>query len=97
MTTPLYLLAYALSRRYYSGEILFILGRVAPYKDPRVASGYKKEFGRLFSIREVTSNVRKEFANFVSGTNVDLDTINDQSRIDAIRWWYLHGQGYMYS
>ena len=96
MTTPLHLLAYALSPWYYSSEILSIPGRVAPYRDPEVATGYKKAFSRLFSDPEVASNVRREFASFVSGKNADLDAINDQSRMDAIGWWYLHGQGYMY-
>lgn len=55
MTTPLHLLSYALSPRYYSGDILSILGRVAPYRDLEVAIGYKKAFGRLFSDLEVAS------------------------------------------
>ena len=53
MTTPLHLLAYVVSPRYYSAEILAILGSMSLYKDHEVASGYKKAFGRLFSDLEV--------------------------------------------
>ena len=83
MTTPLHLLAFALSPRYYSGEILYIPSRVAPYKDPELATGYKKAFSRLFSDPEVALNVRRVFAEFVLGKNADPDAINDQSRMDG--------------
>ena len=96
MTTPLHLLAYALSPRYYSSEMISIPVRVAPYRDPEVSTGYKRAFSRLFSDPNVASNVRREFVDFVSSKNVDIDAINDQSRMDAIGWWYLHGQSYMY-
>lgn len=96
MTTPLHLLAYALSPRYYSSEILDIPGRVPPYRDPEVAVGYKRALNRLFSDPDVASNVRREFVDFVSGKFAEPDAINDQSRLDAIGWWYLHGERYMY-
>lgn len=63
MTTPLHLLAYALSPRYYSSEILAIPGRVAPYRDPEVVVGYKRALNRLFSDPDVASNVRREFVD----------------------------------
>lgn len=96
MTIPLHLLAYALSPRYYSGEILAIPGRVAPYRDPEVVVGYKRALNRLFSDPEVASNVRRESIDFVSSKNAKPDAINDQSRLDAIGWWYLHGERFMY-
>ena len=96
MTTPLHLLAYALSPRYYSGEILSIPGRVALYRDPEASTRYKRAFSRFFSDPDVASNVRREFVAFVSGKFAEPDAINDQSRLDAIGWWYLHGERYMY-
>ncbi|KAH9291990.1 hypothetical protein KI387_042820, partial [Taxus chinensis] len=48
MTTPLHLLAFALTPRFYYTEILSLPGRVAPYRDVEVSEGYMAALARLF-------------------------------------------------
>lgn len=96
MTTPLHLLAHALSPIYYSNEVLSLLGRTKLYRDPEVVVGYKRAFARLYSDLEVVDNVRKEFGLFISGRSHSPCAINDQSKMDGVTWWYLHGQYFMF-
>ncbi|XP_057820098.2 uncharacterized protein LOC131033010 [Cryptomeria japonica] len=96
MTTPLHLLAHALNPMYYSSEVLSLPGRTKPYRDPEVAAGYKRSFARLYSDPEVVDGVRKEFGLFISGRSHSPCAINDQSKIDGVTWWYLHGQDFMF-
>ena len=98
MTTPLHLLAYALSPRYYTTEVLSIPGRIPPYRDAEVANGYKTAFSRMFSDPEVHASVMREFGMFVTGKskNHTASVARDQYKMDALTWWYLHGQDYMY-
>ena len=96
MTTPLHLLAYALSPRYYSASLLAIPRRVAPYRDAEVASGYKKALARIYEDPDVQEEVRGEFGEFVSARSFSNWAIRDQTKRDAITWWYLHGQDYKY-
>ena len=48
MTTLFYLLAHALSPRYYSKKVISIPGRLPPYRDVDVANGYKRALTRPF-------------------------------------------------
>ena len=49
MTTPLHLLAFALTPRFYSQDVLKGNStRVAPYRDPKVSEGYKAAFEDSF-------------------------------------------------
>ena len=48
MTTPLHLLAYTLSPRYYSKTMLSMPDRIAPYAEEEVANGCSKAFARMF-------------------------------------------------
>jgi hypothetical protein len=92
MTTPLHLLAYALSPRYYSQEILAMPDRVAPYADEEVATGCYTAFARLFPDDEMHKKVRLEFGLFASGSKLTPYAIKDQNDMGAITWWYMYGQ-----
>lgn len=96
MTTSLHLLAYALSPRYYSSEVLSIPGRVAPFRDVEVSNGCKKALAKMFRDPELGAHVRSEFGSFVSGQELDDIAEEDRGRINAIKWWYLHGQEFKY-
>ena len=82
--------------RYYSAEVLDLPGRVPPFRDAEVADGYKKALAKIFQDPEIGAIVRSEFAAFNSGEDFLPIAIADQSRMSAIKWWYLHGQAFMY-
>ena len=82
--------------RYYSAEVLRLLGRVPPFKDAEIADGYKRALAKIFQDPEIGAIVRSEFVTFISGDNFHPIAIIDQSRMDAIKWWYLHGQDFTY-
>ncbi len=68
---------------------------MAPYRDVEIASRYKRAYSRIFSDPKVRVNVRTEFGLFISAKDVDPIVVNDQSRMDGITWWLLHGQEYL--
>jgi hypothetical protein len=82
--------------RYYSAEVLDLPGRVPPFRDAEVADGYKKALAKIFQDPEIGAIVRSEFAAFNSGEDFLPIAIADRSRMSAIKWWYLHGQAFMY-
>lgn len=92
MTTPLHLLAFALSPKYYSQELLTGT-RVAPYRDPEVAQGYKATLCKLFH-QDLWPAVRAEFMSFSSANDCGLEALWDKSRSPAHSWWYFHGEAY---
>jgi hypothetical protein len=91
MTTPLHLLAFALSPKYYSDEILALPTRVPPYRDAEVGEGFRKAIAKLFPNIEMEDAVTSEFADFVSSTGHSPAAIRDKYRKDAHSWWYLNG------
>ncbi|XP_057865649.2 uncharacterized protein LOC131073259 isoform X2 [Cryptomeria japonica] len=94
MTTRLHLLAFALSPKYYSREVLNKSStRVAPYRDHEVAIGYKAALRRLFpdSLRAV---VRAEVMSFTSTDDCGIEALEDKANVDAHKWWYYHGEIY---
>ncbi|XP_057820983.2 uncharacterized protein LOC131033730 [Cryptomeria japonica] len=94
MTIPLHLLAFALSPKYYSWEVLNKSStRVAPYRDHEVAIGYKAALRRLFldSLRVV---VRAEVMSFTSTDDCGIEALEDKANVDAHKWWYFHGEIY---
>jgi len=96
MTTPLHLLAFALSPKYYSTQLLSVGTRVAPYRDVEVSRGYKAAFRRLFVDPDIREAVRAEFIHFVSSMNMDVDALADKYKVDAHMWWYFHGQSFIH-
>ena len=86
-------LSFVISR-YYSADVLRLPGRVPPFRDAEVANGYKRALAKIFQDPEIGAIVRGEFAAFISGENFHPVAIADQSRMDAIKWWYLHGQAF---
>jgi hypothetical protein len=96
MTTPLHLLAYALSPRYYSQSMLRLPGRVAPFRDSEVSKGALGALNKIFRDPEIGDIARDELGSFVSGRDFDSIAVSDLSKRDAIKWWYLHGQDYKY-
>lgn len=82
--------------RYYSADVLRLPGRVPPFRDAEVADGYKRALAKIFQDPEIGAIVRSEFAAFNSGEDFHPIAIADQSRMGAIKWWYLHGQAFMY-
>lgn len=67
-----------------------------PFRDAEVADGYKRALAKIFQDPEIGAIVRSEFAAFNSGEDFDPIAIADQSRMGAIKWWYLHGQAFTY-
>ena len=92
MTNPLHLLAYVLSPRYYSEEVLSMPGRVAPFADEEVAEGCHKALTSLFPLEEMHEKVREEFRLLASGLRHSPFALKDQNRLGAITWWYMYGQ-----
>ena len=92
MTTPLHLLAYALTPKYYSTQYTDLPGRLPPYRDIEVSDGYKAAFQRLFPDDEMRDWVTDEFIQFVDAKNLSIDALRHWFRKDAHSWWYLHGQ-----
>lgn len=91
MTTPLHLLAFALTPKYYSDEILALPSRVQPYSDLEVGMGCRKALSRLFPDQETEYIVRAEFVDFVAGENQSIGASIDKYRMDAHSWWYVNG------
>ncbi|KAH9291975.1 hypothetical protein KI387_042840, partial [Taxus chinensis] len=96
MTTPLHLLAFALTPRFYSTEILSLPGRVAPYRDAEVSEGYMVALARLFPDPEAQDQVMVEFGNFIAETGHSLLALRSKYKMDAHMWWYLHGTSSAY-
>ncbi|KAH9314484.1 hypothetical protein KI387_023111 [Taxus chinensis] len=96
MTTPLHLLAFALTPRFYSTEILSLPGRVAPYRDAEVSEGYMAALARLFPDPEAQDQVMVEFGNFIAETGHSLLALRSKYKMDAHMWWYLHGTSSVY-
>lgn len=92
MTTPLHLLAFALSPKYYTSEILSLPGRLAPYRDLEVSDGYKKAFRRLFPHPKLQDIVTSEFIDFVHSNGQSIEALHGKFKKDAHSWWYYHGQ-----
>ncbi|XP_059069104.1 uncharacterized protein LOC131859411 [Cryptomeria japonica] len=96
MTTPLHLLAFALTPKFYSAEMLATPRRVPPYRDAEVASGYRVAFKKIYQDEETRNIVMREFGQFVSAKNHDVVALNARYGMDADEWWYVHGQGSIY-
>lgn len=94
MTTPLHLLAYALSSRYYNEAVLSMSDRIEPYVDKEVANGCSKAFARIFQDDEMHEKVRLEFGLFASREKVTPFAIKDQNKMRATAWWYMYAQSY---
>ncbi|XP_057838273.2 uncharacterized protein LOC131048355 [Cryptomeria japonica] len=96
MTTPLHLLAFALTPKFYSAEMLATPRRVPPYRDAEVASGYRAAFKKIYQDEETRNIVMREFGQFLSAKNHDVVALNARYGMDADEWWYVHGQGSVY-
>ncbi|XP_059076140.1 uncharacterized protein LOC131875543 [Cryptomeria japonica] len=96
MTNPLHLLAFALTPKFYSAEMLATPRRVPPYRDAEVASGYRAAFKKIYQDEETRNVVMKEFGQFVSTKNHDVVALNARYGMDADEWWYVYGQGSVY-
>lgn len=64
MTTPLHLLAFALTPKFYSRELLALPNRLPPYRDVEVNDGFRKALVKLFPDTEMEDVVSSEFASF---------------------------------
>ena len=91
MTTPLHLLAFALTPKFYSDEILAMPSRVPPYRDAEVSEGCRKALTKLFPDREMENIVTSEFADFVASNGQSASALRDKYTKDAHAWWYLNG------
>ena len=91
MTTPLHLLAFALTPKFYSDEILSQPTRVPPYKDGEVSDGCRTTLTKLFRDREMEDLVTGEFVDFVPSNGQSVAAIRDKYTKDAQAWWYLNG------
>jgi hypothetical protein len=96
MTTPLHLLAFALSPRFYSQSVLKgSTTRVPPYKDPEVAQGYKAALRRLFP-EHLRPAVRAEFMSFASTDDCGIEALEDKNNANAHKWWFYHSEKYQH-
>ena len=84
-------LAFSLSPKYYSENILALPTRVPPYRDAEVGEGCRKAIAKLFPNIEMEDVVTSEFVDFVSSTGQTLAAVRDKYRKDAHAWWYLNG------
>lgn len=91
MTTPLHLLAYALTPKYYSNQFLDKPGRIPPWRDLEVSDGYKAAFLRLYPDDDLRDVVTNEFIEFANGNGLSVDALRHRSKKDAHSWWYFHG------
>lgn len=91
MTTPLHLLAYALTPKYYSNQFLDKPGRIPPWRDLEVSDGYKAAFLRLYPDDDLRDIVTNEFIEFANGNGLSVDALRHRSKKDAHSWWYFHG------
>ena len=96
MTTPLHLLAFALSPKFYSQLVLKgSTTRVPPYRDPKVAQWYKAALRKLFP-EHLRPAMRSEFMSFASTNDCGLDALEDKNNANAHKCWYFHGQKYQH-
>ena len=72
-----------LSPKYYSAEVLHLVGREAPFRDAEVANGYKRALAKIFQDPEIGANVRNEFVVFILGNEFHPIAIADRSKMDA--------------
>ena len=91
MTTPLHLLAFALTPKFYSDEIISQPTRVPPYTDGEVSDGCRTALSRLFRDHAMEDLVTTEFVDFVSSNGQSVAAIRDKYRKEAHAWWYLNG------
>ena len=91
MTTPLHLLAFALTPKFYSDEILSQPTRVPPYRDGEVSDGCRTALSRLFRDHSMEDLVTTEFVDYVSSSVQSVAAIPDKYTKDAHAWWYLNG------
>ena len=92
MTTPLHLLAYALTPKYYSSQYCDLPGRLPPYRDMEVSDGYQAAFRRIFPDDDMKDVIMDEFIKFVNARGLSNDALRHRFKKDAHGWWYLHGQ-----
>jgi hypothetical protein len=92
MTTPLHLLAYALTPKYYSRQFTDQPGRLPPYRDLEVSEGYMAAFRRFFPGDDMRDIIMDEFIEFANGRGLSSDALRHRFSKDAHSWWYLHGQ-----
>lgn len=92
MTTPLHLLAYALTPKYYSSQYCDLPGRLPPYRDMEVSDGYQAAFRRIFPDDDIRDVIMDEFIAFVNATDLSNDALRHRFKKHAHGWWYLHGQ-----
>lgn len=92
MTTPLHLLAYALTPKYYSSQYCDLPGRLPPYSDMEVSDGYQAAFRGIFPDDDMRDVIMDEFIEFVNARGLNNDALRHQLKKDAHGWWYLHGQ-----
>ena len=86
MTSPLHLLAFSLSPKYYSEEVLALPTRVPPYCDAEVGEGFRKAIAKLFPNIDMEDAVTSEFVEFVSSIGHSHAIICDKYRKDAHSW-----------
>lgn len=79
MTILLDILAFALSPKYYSVEILFMLTRIAPYRDVED----KLALSRLLIDLYMWDVVRIELMDIVCSKDFSIDALCDKSKVDA--------------
>eukprot|EP00253_Pinus_taeda_P014349 PITA_14349 len=93
MTTPLHLLAYAVSPKYYTAELLSDPEKTAPSKDPEVSQGFKKAFRKLYVDPKIGLPVRAEFSHFVGpeGWDSNIDCMRDKRAMSTIEWRNYYG------
>ncbi|XP_057831543.1 uncharacterized protein LOC131042228 [Cryptomeria japonica] len=91
MTTPLHLLAFALTPKFYSDEMLAKPSRVPPYRDSEVSEGCRTALTKLFPDSEMEDLMTSEFADFVASNGQSVSALRDKYKKDSHAWWYLNG------
>lgn len=84
-------LAFALSLKYYSADILSVLMRITPYRDYEVAEGYKTTFQKPFSAPNLQDVFMSEFIDFVHSNGQSIEALRNNFKQVTHNWWYLHG------
>lgn len=91
MTAPLHLLAFALTPKFYSDEMLAKPSRVPPYRDSKVSEGCGTALTKLFPDSKMEDLMSSEFADFVASNGQSVAALRDKYKKDAHAWWYLNG------
>lgn len=86
MTTPLHLLAYALTLKYYSSQSYSLPRRLPPYRDTEVSNKYQAAFRRIFPDHDMRDVIMDEFIEFVNARGLSNDALHHRFKKDAHGW-----------